>query len=493
MRWCPLVAQWSILCQAINEGHIMSSELREALTAAGASALLPTIISPMMLEYQRRYSPLVRSVPSMRWGGDTYYFNQRTVNPNGGFVTDGGARVVSNSTYVQNSFQMKHFQTVGAITGYAEEVTRQVIGDLRAKEIEGTIQGQYWDIEHALIWGNSGATQFGPYPQFSGFDALVNTYSGSNQNALDYAGAALSLAVLDELADMVETNAAMSVFDSSWMFVMSNTAVSKIAQLLQNQQRFVDKVEVAAGLIIPTYRDIPLVKSSMLSNRTISMGTVTPTTATTGGTLAAGTYRYQISAVIARQGEIGASAEVSQATSGATSTTTMSFATPSGLDGLAPTLYKVYRSAIGGVAGSETLLGVVDAVVGLAADGITPILTTSIIDTGTTLIPQNGSTQPAQNPAVYQGGNVNRFPSMVNGAGAAGSGQNAAGNTESIYLMARDENFLCRPYVRELKPLDIYPTTASPDSLPYALTTDTTLALRAPKYMGGAFRVAAKV
>lgn len=472
----------------------MGSELREALTAAGASALVPKIISPMLLEYQRRYSPLVRSIPSMQWGSDSYYFNQRTVNPNGGFVTDGGARVVSNSTYVQNSFQMKHFQTVGAITGYAEEVTRQVIGDLRAKEIEGTIQGQYWDIEHALIWGNSGSTQFGPYPQFDGFDTLVNTYSGSNQNALDFAGAALSLSVLDELADMVETNAAMSVFDSGWMFVMSNTAVSKIAQLLVNQQRFVDKVEVAAGLIIPTYRDIPLVKSSMLSNRTISMGTVTPTTATTGGTLAAATYKYQVSAVIARQGEIGASVEASQVTTGATSTVTLSFSTPSGLDGLAPVLYKVYRST---ATGTETLLGVVDANVGLSADGITPIVTTSIIDTGATLIPQNGSTQPAQNPAVYQGGNVNRFPPLVGsavaGTNVGGDGTNVNGNTESIFLMSRDENFLCRPYVRELKPLDIYPTTASPDSLPYALTSDCVLALRAPKYMGGAFRVAAKV
>jgi hypothetical protein len=475
----------------------MSSELREALTAAGASALVPKIISPMLLEYQRRYAPLVRAVPSMKWGSDTYYFNQRTVNPNGGNVTDGGARVVSNSTYVQNSFQMKHFQTVGAITGYAQEVTRLVIGDLRAREIEGTIQGQYWDIEHQLLWGNAGSTQFGPYPEFDGFDSLVSTYSGGNQNAIDYAGAALSLSVLDELADMVETNAAMSVFDSGWMFVMSNTAQSKIAQLLTNQQRFVDKVEIAAGLIVGTYRDIPLIKSSMLSNRTILMGTVTAATTGTDGTnpgvLAAGTWRYQVTAVIARQGEIGASAEVSQVSSGSTSTNTVSFSTPSGLDGLLPTVYKVYRTLVGGAAGSETLLGVVDAVVGLAADGITPILTTSIKDTGVTLIPQNGSTQPAQVPAVYQNGNANKFPSLTLGAGTAGTGTNVAGNTESIYLVSRDENFLCRPYVRELLPLDIYPTTSSPDSLPYALTTDTTLALRAPKYIGGAYRVAAKV
>jgi hypothetical protein len=273
--------------------------------------------------------------------------------------------------------------------------------------------------------------------------------------------------------------------------------VSKVAQLLTNQQRFVDKVEVAAGLLVPTYRNIPLIKSSFLSNRTISMGTITGATGTgNGGTLpTTSAYRYQVSAVIARQGEIGASPEVVVTTAASSSANTISFSTPSGLDGLLPTLYKVYRSAAAGAAGSETLLGIVDAVVGLAADGITPILTTSIIDNGVTLIPQNGSTQPAQVPATYQGGNVNKFPPLTYSAsgGAAGSGTSTTGNTESIYLVARDENFICRPYVRELVPLDIYPTTASPDSLPYALTTDSVLALRAPKYIGGAYRVATRV
>jgi len=450
----------------------MPSELREALTAAGASALIPKIIDPMLLEYQRRYSPLVRMIPSQKWNSDTYYFNQRTVNPNGGFVTDGGARVVNNSTYVQNSFQMKHLQVVGAVTGYAQEVTRQVIGDLRAREIEGSIKGLYWDIETALLWGNAGSTQFGPYPQYDGLDSLINTYSGGNQNAQDKAGATLTLAHLDELIDMVETNAAMSVFDSTWMLTMSNTAVSKIAQLLTNQQRFMDRVEVAAGLLVPTYRDIPFVKSSFMSTRSISMGAVTTATATTGGTLAAATYYYKVSAIVARQGELAASAEVSQTTTGATSTATLSFSTPTGVDGLQPTLYKVYRST---ATGTETFLGYVDANVGFSTDGITPILATSIVDTGATLIPQNGVTQPGTFPATYQGTNINKFPPAV-------------GN-ENVYLISRDSDNVVRPYVRELTPLDVYPTTSSPDSLPYAIIADTVLAVRGPKFLGGLYRV----
>ena len=151
----------------------MPSELREALNAAGASALIPKIIDPILLEYQRRYSPLVRAIPMQQWQADQYYFNQRTAVASGGFVPDGGARPVSNSTYVQLSYQMKHVESVGAVTGYAQEVTRQVIGDLRQTEIQGAIRGYYWDVEAGCLWGNAASTLNQAQPQFDGLDTLV--------------------------------------------------------------------------------------------------------------------------------------------------------------------------------------------------------------------------------------------------------------------------------------------------------------------------------
>lgn len=448
-----------------------TNELREALTASGASPLVPTIVDPMLLEYQRRYSPLVRSIPAKKWDSTVYYFNQRTARAAGGFVTDGGARPVSNSTYVQNSYTIRNMQAVGAVTGYAQAVTKGLIGDLKQQEVEGAIQGLYWDIETAVLWGNSASTALGAYPQFDGLDTLTSTFSGNNQNALDI-NAAMSLGVLDKLIDMVEQQSAMGVYDAQWMLVMSSTAASKVAQLLQNQQRFQGQVQVAGGLNVPTYRDVPIIKTSFLSARSYGMGTVTTATATTGGTLAAATYYYQIVPVIARQGEILPSTEVSQATTGSTSTVTLSFSTPTGLDGSQPNLYKVFRST---ATGTETFLGYVDACVGLAADGVTPILTTSIVDDGTKLTPKNGSTVPAQGPATYVGTNASMKPQ-------------AAGQ-ENIYLMARDPNFVVRPYVRELAPLDVFPTTAGPDQLPFAIASDTALAVRAPKFLGRAARV----
>jgi hypothetical protein len=457
----------------------MSSQIREALTATGATALVPKVISRALLEYQRRYAPVIASIPSFKWETDIYYFNRRDANPTGGFVTDGGARPMTNSTYNQAGFQMKHNQIIGGVTGYAQAVTSGQIGDLLGKEVDGALKGMYWDMEVAACWGNAAATANGAYPQFDGFDSMVSTYSGINQNAIDFGGASMSLGSLDRLADMVETNAAMSVFDGSWMYVLSNTAYSRLSQLLVNNQRFVDRVEVAAGLQVPTYRGIPLVKTSFLSTRGLSMGTVTSATATTGGFLpASSTYKYYVSAVIHRQGEILAAAEVTQATGAgtATNTITLSFTPPTGLDGLSPMLYKVYRTTAGGATGTETLLGVVDATVGLSTDGVTPIQTTSIVDTGTQLIPQNGATQPQVLVGSYAGTNASKKPPL-------------SANIENIFLVPRDEDYLCRPYVREAERLNVATTVAAPDTLPFALQTDTVVALRAPRYIGGLYNV----
>jgi hypothetical protein len=459
------------------------SEIREALTAAGAAPFVPKIIDPLLVEYQRRFAPWCRAVPTKKTNSTTYYFNQRTVNVSGGAVPDGGARPVSTSTYVQQGATMGHVQAVGSVTGYAQAVTQEVIQNLRATEINGAIKGYYWDVETFMGWGNAASTTYNPgaaQPQFDGLDTQISTFSGGgNQNVIDYAGKSLSLATLDELIVMVSGNAAEPVADSSWMFVMSVAAEARIGQLLVNQQRYTD-VEVEAGLIVGSYKRVPLVPSSFLSTLGYQVGTVSAGTATTGGSLPdSTTYKYQVSAVIARQGEILPSPEVSQATgsgSGA-NTITLTLTPPAGQDGLGPQLYKVWRTAAGGAANSETFLGYVDSTVGLASDGVTPVVTNQIVDTGTALVPQqsSGSLVPGTLPTSYFGTNASMLPP---GAGS-----------ENIYLMSRDPGNIVRPFVREAEMLDVYPTTSSPDSLPFAIMGDTCLAVRTPKFCGRAYRV----
>ena len=484
----------------------MATDLQEALTAAGAAALVQKQIDPVLLEYQRRYAPLVRALPSVKWGSTVYYFNKRTTLPSGGFVTDGGARAISTSNYAQENFQIRLLQSVGAVTGYAQAVTADQIGDLRAREIEGAARGLYWDMEAAIVWGAEAPTAAGPYPQFDGLDTMVSSFTsastggpsqgigggaidnyggastwgapafnpwtdGVDQNAIDFAGNQLTLGGLDMLIDMVESNVAEPIENAEWMFLMSPSANSRLSQLLVNQQRFVDQVEIAAGLIVPTYRGVPIVKSSFLSPRTNKMTAVTLAAAGTGALVNGTVYNYKLAPVIARFGEIQASD--TQAFTAVTTTAqsiSLSFSTPTGPEGSQPTHYKVYRATGSTPANSAyILLGVVDANYLDASGNIWQ--TTKIVDNGTGLVISDGTHAASGQPSTYQYQNANLHPLTSSGE-------------QSIYLMSRDPNYIVRPFVREMQPVNVFPTTASPDSLPFAFVADTTLAVRGPKYLG---------
>ncbi len=455
----------------------MPNDLEEALLAAAAAPLIQKEIDPVLLEYMRRYAPVVRAIPTVKWGSTSYYFNQRTNLPAGGNVTDGGARPVTTSTYVQNNFDIKLFQTVGAVTGYAEAVTADLIGSLRAKEIQGAHQGLLWDIENEIEWGHSGATLNGPYPQFDGLDVIASIFSGDTQNAINFSDNAFDLGVLDQLIDLVEENVAMPVETSDWMFTASPVLNSRISQLLLNQQRFVDQVEVAPGLIVSSYRNVPIVKSSFLSPRSDVMGTVTTTgnTGTGSGFTSGNTFNYRVSAVQARYGEIQASSSVSVTISSTGNNAVLTLTVPTGPDNASPQLYKVYRTAQGGAAGTEYYLGAVDGNV-LSSNG--NIYTTdTITDNGTSLVGTNsGGYSPVINPPSYA------YNSTTGVYGNTGLLPLSSGD-QNVYLMSRDPDFVVRPYVRDLTPVDLYPTTAQPDALPFAIVSDCTFAVRAPKYL----------
>lgn len=451
----------------------MPTELEEAITTAGTiSPLIPKQIDPVLLEYQRRYSPLLAVIPTKEWRSTQYFFNRRVNRPDSGGVADGGARPIGNSTYEQAVFNIRLFQAVGSVTGFAQTVSRDIVGDLRQLELDGTVSSMLWSLENSFIWGNDGATANGQYPICTGLDYLISNWtagSGSSNyvNAIDINGN-FALHYLDQLVDLVETNAAMPI-GSQYMFVMSPRMASAVSQAFIAQQRFsAPTTALGAGLNVPTYRDVPIIKSSFLSPRSNQMGTVTTATATTGGSLAAATYYYQVSAVAARFGEIQASTEVSQVTTGTTSTVTLSFSTPTNLpDGAGPILYKVYR---GTSTGTETLVGVVDAF------DTTGAATTSIVDTGSNLLTNSSGNT---GPSAYQGGNTSAKPRN--------------GVAEDIYLVPRDPNFLVRPYTRDMTILPLAPTVSAPDTLPFAVLTDTCLAFRGPKYGGRLSRIVANL
>lgn len=119
-------------------------------------------------------------------------------------------------------------------------------------------------------------------------------------------------------------------------------------------------------------------------------------TATTGGTLAAGTYRIRITAINAR-GETERSNEITRVTTGSTSTITANWANVTGESG-----FRVYVSPVNGAAGTEVFVAQV------AADVLTYVWT------GT---PAADSTRPAPttNTAVVSVSKVFNSPSYQDG------------------------------------------------------------------------------
>ena len=483
----------------------MSDYVQEALDAAGAAALVQKNISPMLLEYVRRYSPLVGILPTEKWTSSVYYFNTRTALSQGGAVIDGGARAVTWSTYVQSNFQMKHYQILGAVTGYAEAVTAGTIGSLRAKEMLGASKSLGFTIETSLLWGAGTPTAYGPYPEFDGLDVICSAFSttssggpnpgvgngtidnyggastwgiptfspwvqGVDQNAIDasqYNGGALTYGMLDLLMTLVEENVAEPITNADYFLLCSPGAEARLSQLAYINQRFFNTVEITPGLIAPTYKGVPIIKTSFLSPRTYVFPTVTAT-GTGTGTLT-GAYKYKVSAIVTNFGECQASSEASVSPSG--TAVNLAFTPPTFTsEQLQPIHYKVYRTLASGASGSETLLGIVPAAFidnsGVAWN------TTSIVDNGSALVPANGSNVPASaaTPSTYLYANAGLKP-LTNGA-------------ENLYLLSRSPDNILRPVVRDFTPIDVYPTTGAPDALPFAIQTDCTLAVRAPKFIG---------
>jgi hypothetical protein len=461
----------------------VATEITEALTALGANALVQKVISPDLLETVRRYSPLVGFIPTDPWTSNIYYFNSRNQLPQGGFVTDGGARPVSSSNYVQAQFTIRNMQTVGSVTGYAQEVTRSQIGNLLQKEIQGATKGLVWDIETGMDWGCAAATA-NTFPEYDGLDVQCSQFSTTSNpsnmpiNSQDMGGAELTSGMLDQLVELVESNMAEPVIGDDWAFVLSSRAVSALGQQFLPQQRY-NSVEIAPGVNVPAYREIPFLKSSFLNARSVAMPAVTATPANTvaGASLPAGEYFYRLSAVMGRYGELNACAEVNATVTGGSSTVTLAFAPPASIEGGLVQSYRVFRST---ATGQESLIGICDAVVGFLADGITPIFATSIVDNGSSLCPVNGATVPAILPVAYYGTNAGVLPRVV----ASSSGGLNNGGGEDIYLISRNSDNVVRPYVRDIQPIPLAATVTQPDVLPFALVTDTCLAVRAVKYMG---------
>jgi hypothetical protein len=471
-------------------------DLRETLQlSTGATTLTPIIIDRLLNELQRKYGPLHRAFPRKTWMTNKFLFNQRTALPKAQFTTEApatsgtGSVAASQSTYVQKSFDIKHTQSQIDVSTFSAKVAI-VNGPLVDLELSGAAKSMEWLEETTHMWGAAGATQNTYRPQWDGVDQLI-----ASTNKVDAASQLLAISHLDNLIDTVKGVYAGQM-GTDWFFTMSPRMQSRLNGLFVKQQRFnqsmtkiftrddygdpnapVADSAIDAGIEVQTYRSIPIVLSTFMSN-VGSMGSLTSVSNNTGsggGLLAANTYYYMVEAV-SRYGLTSASAEYSASPSADGKTIIFSWTTPTPTDAFGNTIdiigYRIYR---GTSSGSESLYATVSA-----------------YDLSDAAVTQFSDTGLAQNPAVTN----TLYWSTVTASGTAASDgvtfprvQTGSQITEDIWLLPRDPEILVVPEVNPLQTMMLAPVNAR--TRQFALTSDKTLAVRAGAFMAKLSRVRA--
>lgn len=469
-------------------------DIREALTVAGgASTLTPKIIDRLLNELQRKYGPMYRAFPHKTWETDIFYFNQRTALPKSQFTVEApgtsgtGSVAASNSTYVQQSFPIKHTQAQIDISTFAAKVA-VVNGNLFDLELLGAAKAMEWLEETTHMWGSASATLNTYRPQWDGNDLLI-----ASTNKVDAGTNLLTLQNMDNAIDAVRGVYAGEL-GTDFFFAMSPRMQSYLNGLFVNQQRFnmsmtkiftrtdfgdpqatVADSAIDAGVEVQTYRSIPIVISSFLSSQG-SMGALTLTSNNTGsggGLLAANTYNYRMEAVT-RYGLTTASAELSASPNSNGNSIIISWSTPTPTDAYGNTIdiigYRLFRST---TSGAESLYATI------AAYDTSDAAVTSFTDTGN-----------AQNPAVT---NTLYWSTITKSGTAASDGvtfprvQSGSQIVEDIYLIPRDPEILVIPEVNPLTTQMLAPVNAR--TRQFAITADKTMALRAPAFAAKIERV----
>lgn len=264
----------------------MEQEVRTALTTTTnvTSGFDATYGVEIMKAVDRRIqeildnrTPIVALIDRKPMGGQmSYHWNIRTGNNDSStFYSDGGDGTASTGSKVQLIATAKSFRTDWEVTNLSKAAMASYF-DAVADEVSNAAVAHGIKEEKQII----GGTDTGCYGDASGFlgmKQLLNSYvtlsdttsvfgiaRASGKTYLDCqlvnAGSTdLSLAHLDSADTAIKKKAGQT-----WMFLVSYDRHDELSRLLQSQQRFNDKVEVAGGFQVMSYRGAMIVPSSYM-------------------------------------------------------------------------------------------------------------------------------------------------------------------------------------------------------------------------------------
>lgn len=235
-------------------------------------------------------------------------FNRIKALPSaGGAMGEGATTPVRRSNFERASVKLKVVRRKGAVTNFLQDSSAKYV-DASAAELENHLLAHVYDLVYYSYFGNADANAY----EYSGWDRFVSTNRINNHTAP---------ATLKFLDDMIDRNIRYQGAKHKKALMMSPEMLSRVSQLLTNVRNLqnvgaggLTQVEIEGGWRLNAYRGIPIVEST--ATRPVSqMGTVTATPATSGGSLADGTYYFSV-APVTYKGEQLASAECTATVSG---------------------------------------------------------------------------------------------------------------------------------------------------------------------------------
>lgn len=299
---------------------LIQKALSTATTGEGAGgALIPEKLEKIITNTVVRLSPEMAVIQAEFDNQKFHEFNKLTKLPKaGGFMGEGATTPTSQASYERDSVELKVLRRKGAVTNFLNDSSKKFI-DASTAEMENHLQAHVYDIINGLKFGNSKANKYA----FDGLDKIIAT---NRKNEVRGGVVPTDLSFLD---DMIDKNIRKNGAGHTKVLLMSPEMQSLVSRLLTNVRLMqgnagtMGHVEINGGWRLATYRDIPILPVADMSN-VDPMGTVAITKASTGGAVPAGDYFFEVSA-ITLDGETPACAEITETTTGTTSTLTLSW------------------------------------------------------------------------------------------------------------------------------------------------------------------------
>lgn len=235
-------------------------EIRKALdlSSTAAAYLLPEVVDGAIRDFASKTPTMYNVVNKRPWASQTYFIKKKLSLPSAEWSTDGGSvPTATTGTYGQTSKSVKYLYTRGEVTGPMIAAAGSTF-DALSMDIEDhmlaiveqlstdivTAEGDNDDITGILYQITDESDQY--------------TADGGPGQVVDASGAYLSLSLIDRAIDAAAVATGTGVVGpGATAAVTTRKVLRMINSLLQSQQRFMDRTEVAAGFRVATYDGIP--------------------------------------------------------------------------------------------------------------------------------------------------------------------------------------------------------------------------------------------